>query len=268
MQKIDIDSVFKKKSPRLYRCLPKFVLSYLKRIVHQNEINEFIHQYGALKGGEFTTNALKTLGISYEVEFLEDLDPNKRYFLVSNHPLGGADGIMLIDYFSRYFPKIHFPVNDILMEVENMEGIFIPINKHGSQSRKSAQLMEKALASDAQILLFPAGLVSRKKKRGGIEDLEWKKHFIAKAIQHQRDVVPIFISGENSNFFYNLAKIRSFLGIKLNLEMLYLADELFKQKGKKFQIKLGKIIKYTIFDNSLTPKEWAAFVKKEVYNLQ
>ncbi|PID88956.1 MAG: glycerol acyltransferase, partial [Bacteroidia bacterium] len=185
---------------------------------------------------------------------------------VANHPLGGADGIILIDYFSRFFDKVLFPVNDILMEVENMSDIFLPVNKHGSQSRVGAKLMEEALASDAQMLFFPAGLVSRKKKGGKIEDLEWKKHFITKAVKHNRDIVPIFITGRNSNFFYNLANLRSFFGIKANLEMLYLSDELFKQKGKKITIKVGKPLKSSIFDKSRTPEEWAKFVKDKVYN--
>ncbi|MBS9767287.1 MAG: glycerol acyltransferase [Flavobacteriaceae bacterium] len=268
MQKVDIDSVFKKKNARLYKLLPKFVLNYLKRIVHQQELNDFIEEHGEDRGGEFTKNALNALEITYNVEFAEPLDTKNRYFLVANHPLGGADGIILIDYFSRFFDKVLFPVNDILMEVENMSDIFLPVNKHGSQSRVGAKLMEEALASDAQILFFPAGLVSRKKKGGKIEDLEWKKHFITKAVKHNRDIVPIFITGRNSNFFYNLANIRSFLGIKANLEMLYLSDELFKQKGKKFTIKVGKTLKSSIFDKSRTPEEWAKFVKDKVYNLE
>ncbi len=235
MQKIDIDSVFKKKNARLYKLLPKFILRYLKRIVHQDELNEFIEEHGEERGNEFTKSALEALEITYDVEFEEPLDKTKHYLLAANHPLGGADGIILIDYFSRFFEKVIFPVNDILLEVKNMSDIFIPVNKHGAQSREAAKLMEESLASDAQILMFPAGLVSRK-KRGEIEDLEWKKHFIVKAVKHEREVVPVFITGRNSNFFYNLANFRAFLGLKANIEMLYLSDELFKQKGKNFTI--------------------------------
>lgn len=267
MKEIDLDSVFKKKNSKLYKLMPKFVLSYLKRIIHQEELNEFVREHGTESGNSFTRSALEALEVTYNVEFAEPLDKNKRYFLVSNHPLGGPDGIMLIDYFSRYFQRVLFPVNDILLEMENVKEFFIPVNKHGSQSRVAAKQMEEALSSDAQMLLFPAGLVSRKKK-GEIRDLEWKKHFIHKAIKHQRDIVPIFITGHNSNFFYNLANLRSWLGLKMNIEMLYLADELFKQRGKKFTIKVGKPIKYTTFDKSQTLAEWADFVKNKAYDLK
>ncbi len=267
MDKIDLDSVFRKKNPKLYKMLPAFVMRYLKRIVHQEELNDFILKHGNEKGNDFTRSALKTLAITYDVQFEEPLDKNKRYLLASNHPLGGPDGIILIDYFSRYFEKVIFPVNDILLEVKNMSEIFIPINKHGAQSREGAKLMEESLNSKAQILMFPAGLVSRK-KWGKIKDLQWKKHFIVKAIKHHRDIVPIYITGRNSNFFYNLANLRAFLGIKANIEMLYLSDELFKQRGKNFIIKVGKPIKYNTFDKTKTYEEWADFVKEKVYNLK
>lgn len=267
MKEINLDTVFQNKNPKLYKLLPNFLLRYLKKTIHQEELNQFIRKHGNEYGNEFTSSILKTLAITYEVEFEEPLDKKERYVLASNHPLGGPDGIILIDYFSRYFEKVIFPVNDLLLEIKNMSEHFIPINKHGSQSKEGALLMEKSLASEAQILMFPAGLVSRKRGQE-IKDLEWKKHFIVKAKKHQRYVVPVFITGRNSNFFYNLANLRTFLGIKTNIEMLYLSDELFRQRGKNFKIKVGKPIKYDIFDISKTPVEWAAFVKEKAYNLK
>ncbi|PVX50974.1 hypothetical protein C7377_1304 [Balneicella halophila] len=267
MKEIDVVKALQEKSPKIYHFLPGFIIRYLKSIIHQDEINDFIQKHGDKTGSEFTISVLDTLDITYNVEFEEPLDKSKRYILASNHPLGGPDGIILIDYFSRYFDKIIFPVNDILMQIENMSEFFIPINKHGTQSKEGARLMEESLASDSQILMFPAGLVSRKRK-GVIKDLGWQKHFIAKAKKHQRDVIPVFFSGRNSNFFYNLANIRAFLGIKLNIEMLYLSNELFKQRGRNFTIKVGKPIKHNTFDNSKRPAEWASFVKEKVYNLK
>lgn len=267
MKEIDLDKVFEKKNPKLYKMLPGFVMRYLKRIVHQEELNAFIREHGDDEGNVFTSNAMKALEVTYNVEFQEPLDKNGRYILAANHPLGGPDGVILIDYFSRYFDKVIFPVNDLLLELKNMSEYFIPINKHGAQSREGARLMEDSLASDAQILMFPAGLVSRK-KGGEIEDLEWKKHFIAKAKKHKRDIVPVFITGRNSNFFYNLANLRTFFGIKANIEMLYLSNELFKQRGKNFTIRVGKPIKYNTFDKGKRVEEWAAFVKEKTYNLK
>jgi len=152
------------------------------------------------------------------------------------------------------------------MNIKNLSEIFIPINKHGGQAKKAAIMLEDAYQSDATILTFPAGLVSRKQK-GKIEDLDWKKSFIAKSKKHKRNIVPIHIDGRNSNFFYNLANLRKFFGLKSNLEMLYLPNELFKQRGKTFTVRIGKPISYQTFDKSLSYDKWAEKMKRETYKL-
>ncbi len=263
---INIEKVIASKSERLARLLPRFVIRYLKRIIHQEELNDFLKENHNKQGVDFTDSALKELNITYNIEGLENLNPDGRYLFASNHPLGGPDGIILISIFGRKFAPIKFLVNDILTHVKNVENVFLPINKHGAQAKSAAMQLEAAYQSDATILTFPAGLVSRKQK-GKIKDLEWKKSFIAKAIKHQRDIVPIHISGKNSNFFYNLANIRKFLGIKANLEMLYLVDELFHQRDKTFTITIGKPIAYTSLTTEKKHTEWAEIIREKVYQL-
>ena len=168
---------------------------------------------------------------------------------------------------SKHFPAIKFPVNDILMYIENYSDIFLPVNKVGTFGRDAARLMEEAYSSDYQLLNFPAGICSRKIK-GTITDLQWQKSFIIKAVQHKRDVVPCFFEGRNSAFFYNLANLRTRLGLKMNIEMLYLADEMFKQKGKDIVVYFGEPIPWETFDGSKSPKEWTAFIREKTYELQ
>lgn len=264
---IDIDNVIASKSPRLLKVIPRFLIRYLKKIIHQDEINRFLENHGDKQGVEFITETLKMMNVTYTVEGLENIDSNGRYLFASNHPLGGLDGIILIHSLGQKFPEVKFPVNDLLMHVTQLQSVFIPVNKHGAQSSQNARMLEDAYASSTQILYFPAGLCSRKQK-GKIEDLEWKKSFITKSIKHQRDIVPVYFSGKNSGFFYNLSRIRTFLGIKVNIEMLYLVDEMFKQKGKSITVKIGKPISYSTFDNSKNPNEWAKWVKNIVYQMQ
>lgn len=263
---IDIDKVIASKSPRLQRALPRFIVRYLKRIIHQDEINEVLQKHGHKQGVDFIEEALKVMQVTYSVKGIENLKPDGRYLFASNHPLGGLDGMILIHLLGKRYPEVKFPVNDLLMHITQLHNIFIPINKHGAQSSQNVKLMDATFASDAQVLYFPAGLCSRK-QHGRIEDLEWKKSFIVKAIQHKRDIVPVFFSGRNSNFFYNLAKLRTFLGIKANIEMLYLVNEMFKQKGKSITVIIGEPIPYTAFDSSKSPAEWAKWVKAIVYGL-
>jgi 1-acyl-sn-glycerol-3-phosphate acyltransferase len=266
-QTLDVKNVLYSKNPALARGIPGFVINYLKRIVHQDELNEFLNKWGHLKDSELIAAGLKHFQISYTVTGSEKIPESGRFIFVSNHPLGGLDGLVFIHELSKHFRDIIFPVNDLLTSIKNLTGIFIPINKHGAQAKEAAIMLEKAYASDCQILYFPAGLCSRK-KRGVIRDLQWHKSFITKSIEHQRDIVPAFISGRNSNFFYALANIRKNLGIKANIEMLYLADEMFKQKGKEINLVFGEPVSWKTFDKTKTAPEWAEWVKAKSYDLE
>ena len=265
-QKIDVKNVIYSKNPTLAKAVPGFIINYLKRIVHQDELNEFLGKWGHLHDSDLIEAGLKHFEIKYKVFNSENIPETGRYIFVSNHPLGGLDGLVFIYELSKHFHEIKFPVNDILTNIKNLSGIFLPVNKHGSLAKEAARMIEEAYSSDCQILNFPAGLCSRK-RRGVIRDLEWQKSFITKSIQHKRDVIPAFFSGRNSNFFYNLANIRKMLGLKANIEMLYLADEMFKQRDKEIRLVFGKPIPWETFDKSRSALEWANWVKSKSYEL-
>lgn len=263
---IDIEGVFASKNPKLLKLLPSFLIRYLKRTIHQEEINQFLIKNHHLHGLEFAEAILGLFSARVEWRNLENIPDNNRYLFVANHPLGGLDGIALIHAVGSRFPQVKFPVNDILMNLENLHDIFIPINKHGGHSRQAAKLMDEAFSSSAQMLYFPAGLVSRK-NNGKITDLEWKSTFIKKAVNYQRHVVPVHISGQNSSFFYNLANFRKRIGLKANIEMLYLPDEMFKQNGKKIVITFGTPISWEQLKESHKPDFWASEIKSQCYCL-
>ena len=257
----------KNKNPKAAKWLPGFVVRYLKHIVHQDDINNILRNYDHLRGYPFNDAALGYLGIKYRAHGLENLPSGGRNIFVSNHPLGGLDGMVFMSELAKHYSAIKFPVNDILMYVENYSDIFLPVNKVGTYGREAAKLLEEAYASDCQLLNFPAGICSRK-VNGVITDLQWQKSFIVKAVQHQRDIVPCFFAGRNSSFFYNLSNIRQRLGIKINLEMLYLADEMHKQKGKDIDLYFSEAIPWQTFDKSKSPQQWADMVREKTYGLQ
>ncbi|MGD0341584.1 MAG: 1-acyl-sn-glycerol-3-phosphate acyltransferase [Bacteroidales bacterium] len=264
---IDVEDVIRSKNPALARAIPKFAINYLKRIIHQDEINGHLKKNWYLRDAEFIGATLEFLQTTYRVFGAENIPRAGRYFFVSNHPLGGLDGLVFIDELAKHFSDIKFPVNDILMFIKNLSGIFLPVNKHGGQAKDAIRKLEETYASESQILYFPAGLCSRK-RQGVIKDLKWHKSFISKAVQHRRDIVPAFFSGRNSNFFYNLSNIRTFIGIKANIEMLYLPDEMFRQRGKDLMLVFGKPIPWQTFDNSRSASEWADWVKLKSYELE
>ena len=247
--------------------LPRFVKNYLKRIVHQDEINEVLAECGGLDYLDFIRESLKYMGVSYHVSGLENIHAGGRYLFASNHPFGGMDGLMIAERISSVLGDVKSISNDILMAVEPLRPLFLPVNKHGKQSREAARIFDECFASDIAIQTFPAGLCSRR-INGRVTDLEWKSNFVKKAIQYKRDVVPVHVEGRLSNFFYNLANIRTALGIKANIEMLYLVDEMYKQKGKNFEIIIGEPISYKELEAMGDYNEMTDFVRKKSYALK
>jgi len=263
---LDVEKILADKNPKIHRVLPGFVIRYLKRIAHQDGINDILRNFANLRGAAFNDAALGYMGITYRAHGVENLPKGGRNIFVSNHPLGGLDGMVFMSELTKHFPAIKFPVNDILLYIENYGDIFLPVNKVGTFGRDAAKLMDEAYASDYQLLNFPAGICSRKIK-GVITDLPWQKSFIVKAIQHQRDIVPCYFAGRNSSFFYNLANFRTAIKLKMNLEMLYLVDEMFRQNGKDIDVFFGEPIPWQTFDKSKKPQEWADMVREKTYNL-
>ena len=265
LKPIVIRELIAEKNPRLAGRIPRFVYGLMNRLLHIREINEIIRNYGHLKGVPFIEAVLQYFEVKVKHYGEENLPASGQYIFASNHPLGGFDGLLLIKAVTDHMGKSLFLVRDELTKIPPLADLFIPINKFGDQ-RRSASLINEAYDSNSQILIFPAGLASRKIK-GKIVDLTWQKHFIQKSVEHHRDVVPVYISGKNSWFFYWLANLRKWTGIRINLEMFLLSDELFKNRGKTFGISFGKPIPWNRFDRSKTPAEWAGIVKDVVYEL-
>ena len=239
--KIDVKSVISSKNATIAKYAPNFLINWIKRLIHQDEINAALEKSQGLQGIDFAGAALAELGVTSNVIYSNRaaIDPNERYIFVSNHPLGGLDGLILINELGKAMGNILFVVNDFLMHIKPLEPIFVPVNKVGKMGRDYTEKFEKAYSSDSQILYFPAGLCSRLIK-GEITDLKWRNSYIKQAVRYRRKIVPVYFSGRNSSFFYRLAKVRKMLGIKFNVEMCFLPDEMFKQKNATFDVVIGE----------------------------
>jgi putative hemolysin len=263
---LDIHEVIRKKNPRLLQVLPRFVLAYIRRILHEDDINAFMQQHGQREGLDFVEQVLKHFGVKIRVEGAENMRVEGGVIYAANHPLGGLDALALMHELGKKRTDLRFLVNDILTNIKQLLPLFIPVNKHGAQGRDALLALDQSLRSEEAFLVFPAGLVSRKQP-GGIADLEWKKTFISQSRKYQKDIVPVHIAGKNRPFFYNLARFRKWLGIKANIEMFYLVDEMFAQHNQTIVIIFGKPISYQTFDKSRSDKDWAAWVRERVYEL-
>ena len=260
---IDLENVFRSKNPALAKIIPGFIFRRLRKIIHEDEINSFVYNNKNVIGLDFVDATLNLFGAKVNSLQIENLPLTERALIASNHPLGGLDGLALMHAVGKIRRDIVFPVNDLLLFLPNLKPLFIPINKHGSNA-ENFKIMDDTFSSDKIILYFPAGLVSRKQNKI-IRDLEWKKTFIAKAKQYKRDIIPVYIDGQNSNKFYKLANNRKKFGIKANIEMLYLPDEMFKYNNRTINITFGKPIPFKTFDKRFNYMEWAAKIKNYVY---
>ena len=266
---VNLENIIKERLPRYYRWVPRCLIRWLERFICQDEINRELSVNQGKTGPEFCRAVLDDLNVSYHITGVENLPSgdSRRFLFVCNHPLGGLDGIVLIDLVNKlYGMPIHFIVNDLLAAVEPLNNIFLPVNKHGQQSRRAATDIEMAFESPNPIIMFPAGLCSRR-KNGIVADLKWNKMFVNRAIRHQRTIIPLYFDGCNSSFFYNFANIRERLGFKFNYEMIALPSEVFKSRGKRFSIKIGKPIDYANLNGGIDAETTAANIRSIVYNL-
>jgi len=265
----DIPAILRQKAPNAH--VPAFLVRYLERITHVKQMNALLRKYPDLRGYEFIDRVIsEELGCSASIEGTEHIPTDgKPVIFISNHPLGGLDGMIIARLIHRTRQRpLKVIVNELLMYIEPIADLWAPVSKTGKLSKEQAAEQQRMWESETDVLTFPAGSCSRLQRIDGkwkIEDLEWQKNFVQRAREYQRDIVPIYFEGRNSRFFYALAYMRKLLHIKLNIEMLYLVDEMYGAYGKHFKVHVLPPIPYTTFDNTRTPKQWAQYVKSIVY---
>lgn len=267
---IDVREILKGKMGARAKYVPGLLVKWLEHILHQDEVNGFLWQNRDLVGVPWLESCLRYLDVTLDIVGKENLPPKddgRLYTFVSNHPLGGQDGVALGAIIGKHYDgRLRYLVNDLLMNLPGLAPLCIPINKTGQQSRNFPAMVEAGFRGDNNIIMFPAGICSRR-INGQIHDLPWRKTFITKSVETHRDVVPIHFGGHNSSFFYNLADVCKRLGIKFNIAMLFLADEMYKNRHKTFRVAIGKPIPWQTFDRSRTPSQWAQYVQDIVYKL-
>jgi putative hemolysin len=264
---IDIEKLIGSKNPRLLKALPAFLLNYLKKTIHQEEINQILVENKNKLDYDFCHDIIDRFNITVNVHNQDNIVTEGGCIFVVNHPLGGMDAMAIVHAIQEYRTDVKFIVNDILMHLKNLNGLFVGVNKHGVNSKKSLQVVNELFASDKAVFVFPAGLVSRK-KNGIVSDLTWKKTFVTRARKFDKKIIPVYLEGELTNFFYRLSNFRTAIGIKANIEMLYLAQELFKQKNKTIDIVFGEPILPNDLKDGKSDQEWADKIKETVYSLK
>ena len=264
---IDVKQVIHEKNPKLLKFFPGFIVRYLQRILQEKDVNQFVNDHKEDTPIEFCLSVMKKFNIDLDYEGLENVPAKGGASITMNHPLGGLDAMALVTVVHEKRPDLKFVVNDVLLHLENLQPIFVGVNLHGGNAAASLRAVDETFQGNELLCIFPAGLVSRKTD-GKLEDLKWKKTFVTRSIKYNKTIVPVYIDGSLTNFFYRMYTIRKKLGIKANIEMLYLVNELYKQHNKKIKIKFGEPLYAADFDDSKSHDEWAQYVKSKVYELK
>ena len=263
---IDIEKVIRNSDSRLLSSLPKFLIRRIEKLVRQDEMNASIHRSRHLTGVPFVNEILKGWNVNVIVKGEENVPPEGKFVFVANHPVGGIDALSFLSLIYRFFPNVISPSNQLFNYIPNLHPVILGVNVFGSNTKETASKLNRLFESDSQVMIFPAGEVSRRQK-GKITDVTWQKTFITKSVQYQRDVIPVFISGRNSGFFYFIANLRKRLGIKMYIETILLPGEMMKQRNSSIALSIGKPISWQTFTPDKSQIHWAQAVKDIVYKM-
>lgn len=265
---VNIDELLRTKAPKAYRFIPRFLINYVRRTVHEDDLNKFLDEHQDTRGIAFADAALASMGAHVTIEGIENIPEEGGYIFAANHPLGGLDGLAIISSIGKVRPDIKYFVNELLLAIKNLDDILVPVNINGNSTRSMLELVDKIYSGSYAIPIFPAGLVSRRQPDKSIKDLPWKKSFITKAKYYKKDVIPIWVDGKNSNFFYNFARWRKKLGIRVNIEMFFLPDEMYGQKDKHIVVHFGKPVSFTTFMESNNDAKMALMFQDKLYQMK
>jgi putative hemolysin len=263
---IDIEKAIREGDNKVLRSLPRFMITLLRKLVYEDEINLAIYRSRHLSGVPFVIDILEGWNVKVNIEGGENLPASGRFIFASNHPVGGIDALSIFLSIYRYYNDIVSPANQLLNTVPNLRSMVFGLDVFGKASRETAAKLDELYESDRQIMIFPAGEVSRR-NGGVISDITWQKSFITKAVKHRRDIIPLHVTGKNSNLFYTVASLRKKLGIKMYVETLLLPREMMKQRNGTVTVTFGRPIPYQSFTSEKSPQEWAQAVKEIVYSL-
>lgn len=263
---IDIRKVIKSSNSGFLRSLPDFVIKRITKLIHQDEMNETLLRNYDKTGMDFVNGVLEDWNVRVIINGQENLPPAGKFVFVANHPVGAMDALSFLSMIHRFFPDVVSPSNELFGYIPQLRPLIVGVNVFGKNTKETAEKLTTLFESDSQVMIFPAGEVSRRKK-GVISDPVWQKTFITKAIKHQRDIIPVFIKGRNSNLFYFVANVRKMLGIKMYVETALLPREMMLQRNSPVELTIGRPISWKTFNQEKTHSEWAAFVKERVYRI-
>jgi putative hemolysin len=267
MTNLDLGEIIKQKSPEtIERMHPYFSTLFIKiieKIVKLDEINKFLEKSNQTDF-DFIDELFEYVDFSYSVSSKDkkNIPSQGKLICVSNHPLGALDGLALLSVIGEVRQDVKIVANDILMNLDNLEDLFLAYNVFSQSAQKeNIKNIVSALERDEAVIFFPAAEVSRFSHRG-IRDSKWHNGALRFAQKYNCPILPIHIKGRNSIPFYIMSLINR------SLSTLMLPRQIFSKRRRKISIQIGSPISGDVISQKIVNlKEMNKLLKKHVYRL-
>ncbi|AWG20658.1 glycerol acyltransferase [Flavobacterium faecale] len=251
-----------------YGILGTFSGWLLMKILKISTLNKVYNRNKHLKDIDFLNGIVDDLQIKFEIpeEDLKRLPKDGAYITISNHPLGGIDGMLLLKLMLEKEPNFKIIANFLLHRIEPMKKYIMPVNpfENHKDAKSSVVGIKETLRhlSDGKPLgIFPAGEVSSYKDGQLIVDKPWEEGAIKVIRKAQVPVVPIYFHAKNSRLFYLLSKISG------TLRTAKLPSEVFSQRNRVIKVRIGKPISVNEQNEHKSIEAYSEFLRKKTYML-
>lgn len=238
---INIESAVVEKFPNFAQqpaVIRKPTLTLLKKLIHENEINQFLEKHARLKDFAFIDGVFEYFDFSYSIKASDrkNIPATGRVVIFANHPIGSLDGLAILRLVGEVRKDVRILANDMLSQFDAIKNLIIPLdNMTGGSARKAYKKVTEALENEEAIIVFPAGEVSRAHPKG-VRDSRWLPGFINFARRSRAPLLPIRIHAKNSMLFYGASMMYKPLGTAL------LAREMFNKRSRSLHFSAGQLI--------------------------
>ena len=246
----------------------KPVAWFLKKALDLDKLNKLYDGGAHLGAVDFLSYLIDELNVDYEIheEDLKRIPKTGPFIIVSNHPLGALDGILLMHIMHKIRPDFKVLGNFLLHKIEPLQPMVIPVNpfetrKDAYNSLNGMREVLRTLKEDGCIGIFPAGEVSFRDENGELQDREWQDTAMKLIKKAKVPVIPVFFRAKNSEIFYRMAKVHS------DLQTAMLPAEMMRKRTRPIQIRIGKPILPKQQAEYSDLKEYKDFLRKKTYML-
>lgn len=264
---IEVEQLIANKSPQFFDKSPLITrptLSFLKRLFHENEVNQFLEKNKDSVGFEFIDRVLDHFNFSYQVSQVDrrNIPAIGRVMIIANHPLGALDGLALLRLIGEIRPDVKIVANDLLMSLDGLKSLVLPVdNMGGKTGRQQLKAIMNSLHNDEAVIIFPAGEVSRISP-SGVKDQRWNENYLKLAKKTNSPILPVHIGGRNSMMFYTSSILYR------PLSTIQLPNEMFRQRNRKIPMQVGQAIPIQELSKlPLSDKEKNKLVKRHLYRI-